>query len=107
MYIHEFAVRNYAVHRNTAVRLSPITVVVGPNGGGKSALFDALVNFSMVARGNLRQAFGQYPFSFFATRFHSADRLSRIGFDVLMSRSQSQPQLRYRIDYAQQGSSEL
>jgi predicted ATPase len=107
MYIHEFGVRNYAVHKNTAVRLSPITVFVGPNGGGKSAFFDALINFSMVARGNVRQAFGQYPFSFSATRFHPADKLSRIGFDVLMSRSLSQAQLRYRIDYAQQGAADL
>lgn len=103
MYIHEFEVRNYAVHRNTCVSLSPITVFVGPNGGGKSAFFDALINFSMVARGNVRQAFGQYPFSFPATRFHPADKLSRIGFDVLLSRTQSQAKLRYRIDYAQQG----
>lgn len=103
MYIHEFGVRNYAVHKNTAVHLSPITVFVGPNGGGKSAFFDALINFSMVARGNVRQAFGQYPFSFFATRFHPADKLSRIGFDVLVSNTPSQAKLRYRIDYAQQG----
>ena len=107
MYIHEFTVRNYTVHRNTRVRLSPITVFVGPNGGGKSALFDALINFSMVARGNIRQAFGQYPFSFFATRFHGADRLSRIGFDVVMSSIPSQAQLQYRIDYAQQGAADL
>jgi hypothetical protein len=103
MYIHTFVVRNYAVHKNTSVNLSQITVFVGPNGGGKSALFDALINFSMVARGNVRQAFGQYPFSFYATRFHPADKLSRIAFDVVMSRTVSQPRLRYRIDYAQQG----
>lgn len=107
MYIHEFTVRNYAVHRNTRICLSPITVFVGPNGGGKSALFDAVLNFSMVARGNIRQAFGQYPFSFFATRFHGAARLARIGFDVLMSRSQTQPQVQYTIDYAQQGPADL
>jgi hypothetical protein len=54
----------YGIHQDTTVGLLPLTVFVGPNGGGKSAFFDALLNFSMLARGNLRQAFGPYPFSF-------------------------------------------
>jgi len=70
MYIHELAVRNYLIHKNTKLSLSPVTVLVGPNGGGKSALFDAILNFSIVARGNIRQGFGQYPYSFSATRYH-------------------------------------
>ena len=107
MYIHEFTVRNYTIHRNTRIQLSPITILVGPNGGGKSALFDALINFSMVARGNIRQAFGQYPFSYFATKFHGADKLSRISFDVLMSPMHSLPKLQYSIDYAQQRGPEV
>jgi ABC-type Mn2+/Zn2+ transport system ATPase subunit len=27
-------------------------VLIGPNGGGKSALFDAILNFSMLSRGS-------------------------------------------------------
>jgi len=60
MYIREMRVRNYLIHKDTTVVLKPLTVFVGPQGGGKSAFFDALLNFSMVSRGNLRQAFGPY-----------------------------------------------
>ena len=45
MYIRRIEVRNYLIHRNTALDLSPLSVFVGPQGGGKSALFDAMLNF--------------------------------------------------------------
>lgn len=87
MYIRELRVRNYLVHQDTQIALSPLTVLVGPQGGGKSALFDAMLNFSMVSRGSLRQAFGPYPYSFNATRHRAASRVSRIGYRVIMSRT--------------------
>jgi predicted ATPase len=102
MYIREFTAKNYLVHRNTKIQLSPITVLVGPNGGGKSALFDAILNFSMVARGSVKQAFGHYPYSFYATKFHGASKQARIGFDVVLSENpEDERHLRYEIDYSQ------
>jgi predicted ATPase len=107
MYIRELAVKNYLVHKNTSLALSPISVFVGPNGGGKSAFFDAILNFSMVARGSLRQAFGHFPYSFHATKFHGASPQSRIRFDVVLSNcADGTEQLRYEIDYAQRGNAE-
>jgi predicted ATPase len=88
--------------QNTKIALSPITVFVGPNGGGKSAFFDAILNFSMVARGNVKQAFGPFPYSFAATKYHGASALARISFDVSMARAASSTGLlQYQVDYSQ------
>jgi predicted ATPase len=107
MYIREFSAKNYLVHKNSTIKLSPITVFVGPNGAGKSALFDAILNFSMVARGSLKQAFSHFPYSYLATKFHGASKQARIGFDVVLSGNVDDVDcLRYEIDYAQTSSAE-
>lgn len=81
--------------------------MVGPQGGGKSALFDALLNFSMVSRGSLRQAFGPYPFSFSATRHRSANRIARIGYEIILSQTKADANaLKYEIEYLQDGGGE-
>src|SRR5208283_5876438 len=104
MYIREIQIKNFLVHRATTMNLSPLTVFVGPNGGGKSAFFDAILNFSMLARGSLQQAFGSYPFSFRATLSHGAGSVSRIGYLVSMSREKDDDSwLTYEIDYGQTG----
>ena len=95
------------VHRETDVPLFPITVLVGPNNGGKSALFDALVNFSMVSRGSVSQAFGPGPYSYAARRYHGAGPAARVSFDVVLAEgADSESALRYRISYAQIGGEE-
>lgn len=82
LYIRHFSIKNFKIHRDTGLDLFPITVFVGPNSGGKSAIFDALVNFSMVCRGNLSEAFNQYPFSFDALRHHGASPSARIRYEA-------------------------
>ena len=104
MYIRSVQVRNFLIHKETNLELRPLTVFVGPQGGGKSALFDAMLNFSMVSRGNLRQAFGPYPYSFRATIHRAANKVARIGYRVVMSRSVDDVEhLVYEISYAQSG----
>ena len=107
MYIHSFRVRNFMIHQDTSLALLPLTVLVGPNGGGKSALFDAMLNFSMLSRGMFRQAFGPYPFSYRATLYRGAGPTSRVGFEITMSQTKdARDSLTYEIDYAQTGMSE-
>lgn len=102
MYLHEVVIKNYSIHKDTKVALSPISVFVGPNGSGKSAFFDALINFSMLARGRLTEAFGPYPYSFAATRHRPSSAISRIGYEVVMgATAQSTERVRYKIDYSQ------
>ncbi|HVM59396.1 MAG TPA: AAA family ATPase [Verrucomicrobiae bacterium] len=107
MFLREIRIRNYSIHRDTTIKLSPLTVFVGPNGGGKSAIFEALLNFSMISRGNLRQAFGRYPFSFRATLHRGAVAPGRISFiaDMCQHRD-SKESLHYQIEYSQTGANE-
>jgi predicted ATPase len=105
MYIHSFSVENYKVHRGTKLGLYPITVLVGPNGGGKSALFDALMNFSMVSRGKLSEAFGPGPWSFEEVRSHGSYGAARIRYNVVMSEhAADDARLEYAISYGEVGS---
>lgn len=82
--------------------LYPITVLVGPNSGGKSAVFDALINFSMVCRGSLSESFNQFPFSFQALRHHGASVSARIRYEARLSRGpEPGDELSYLIEFSQ------
>lgn len=65
MHIRSLQLRNYASHADTTLdSLGPVTVLVGPNGGGKSSLFEAIRTFSRLLVGPVGRAFGPPPFSF-------------------------------------------
>lgn len=102
MFIRHFEISNFKIHRNTSLDLFPITVFVGPNSGGKSAIFDALINFSMVCRGNLSEAFSQFPFSFDALRHHGASPSARIRYEADLSSDVADGEtLHYVIEFSQ------
>jgi len=103
VFISKFKVVNFKIHRATEVTLRPVTLFVGANNGGKSSLFDALLNFSMLSRGKVAQAFGQGPYSFRSTRHHAAGPSARVRFEVdLASDAESAP-LHYTIAYGASG----
>jgi hypothetical protein len=102
VFIRRFAVKNFMIHRSTSVSLHPISVFVGPNNGGKSALFDALLNFTMVSRGRVSQAFGPGPYSFRSKKSHGVAGAARISFEVELSRGATDTEyLTYSISYSQ------
>ncbi|HEV2198902.1 MAG TPA: AAA family ATPase [Bryobacteraceae bacterium] len=102
MFIRRFSIRNFKIHKDTSLTLFPITVFVGPNSGGKSAIFDALINFSMVCRGNLSEAFNQYPYSFDALRHHGASSSARIRYEAeLTLDANGKDSLDYMIEFSQ------
>ena len=102
MFIRRFAIRNFKIHRNTSLDLFPVTVFVGPNSGGKSAIFEALINFSVACRGALSEAFNQYPYSFDSLRYHGASRAARIRYQADLSRQPRDAEvLSYKIEFSQ------
>ena len=102
MFIHKLSINNWMIHKATTVELFPVTVFVGFNNGGKSALFDALLNFSMVSRGRLSQAFGQGPYSFAYRRHRGASASGRVGYTVEMAEAKDTAErLSYHITYSQ------
>lgn len=102
MFVRSFRVKNFMIHRDSAIKLAPLTVLVGHNAGGKSAMFDALLNFSMVSRGKIAEAFAPWPYSFSARRFQGAGRTSPIRFEVVLAKSPDDSEsLSYRISYVQ------
>jgi hypothetical protein len=61
----------------------------------------------MISRGNIRQAFNRYPFSFAATFHRGAVTPGRISFSVTMAeRFDSSDMLRYEIQYSQTGTND-
>lgn len=84
--------------------LHPVTVLVGANGAGKSAVFDALINYSQLSRGAIRYAFGQFPFSYQDTLHRAANKSAKIGFRATLAKDfESKEALRHGIEYNQPG----
>ncbi len=103
MYVRRLAIKNFRSHYDSQVSLFPVTVFVGPGAGGKSNLFDALINLSVVTRGAVGQAFSPYPSGTFgATRSWDAHHVAAIGFEVeLCATSAGDVPFLYEFSYKQ------
>lgn len=102
MFISEFRITNYLSHQNCEADLKPLTVFVGPCNSGKSAFFDALTNFSLLARGKLSTPFSPGPFSFASTRTRQSGQNGQIGFSCKAAPRPASPDfVEYSISYRQ------
>ena len=103
MFIRQFSIRNFKNHKDTpSLDLFPVTVFVGPNSGGKSAIFEAIINFSVACRGNLSEAFNQYPYSFNALLYHGASKDARLRYQADLSKQPGDAEvLSYTIQFSQ------
>lgn len=71
MNISMIRLNNYQCHRTTEISdLDAFTLFVGPNGGGKSALFDGLRKVSRLCSGTVDGAFGPPPYAFSSVYSH-------------------------------------
>ena len=96
------------VHKNTALNtLADYGVCRLQTVAENPPKLDAILNFSMVARGNLKQAFTHFPYSYFATKYHGASKQARIGFDIVLSGSEDDKNYcGIEIDYAETSGAE-
>ena len=103
MLIGSFRIVNFRSHRDTRVDLFPITVFVGHGSSGKSNLFDALVNFSIVLRGRVGDAFSPYPWgTFSAAKSWGAPPVAPIKFEAtVFPRTRSDEPFNYVFSYKQ------
>src|SRR6266487_3364573 len=103
MYIKEIHLQNFRSHRDTHLKLYPITVFVGHGGSGKSNFFEGLLNVSMVLRKSVGEAFSAFPSNTFtATKSWGAHPIDPIGFTMIASpaRANDKP-YKYEFAYTQ------
>lgn len=103
MLIGSLRISNFRSHRDTAIKLFPITVLVGHGSSGKSNLFDALVNLSIVLRGRVGDAFSPYPWGTFASaKSWGVSPVSPIKFEVeVFPKKPSDAPFKYVFHYKQ------
>lgn len=103
MHIKALRLRNYACHADTSLSdLKGVTVLVGPNGGGKSALFEAIRTLSRILTGPVSQAFGPPPFTFDDKVFRGANP-KVMAFDAELVDPQFPAHVNYLIELGYTG----
>src|SRR5919112_1202550 len=83
MILERLRVRNFLIHEETEISPRDVTVLVGANGSGKSALIDDLFLAGRLARGPIERSFEpRGPWSFDARRRHGAPEDAPVGLSL-------------------------
>lgn len=80
--IERLKVNGYLSLVDAEIRFTPLTVLLGRNGAGKSALLDALERLGSYARGGVDRAFGPPPFSLGYLRSRGYGDIPATSFEV-------------------------
>ena len=101
---------NYRSHKHTGFDLEPLTVFVGPNGGGKSNIFKGLVLLQTSVNRSPAEYFGTGPFDFWAQRHRgeeSATASIAVGARIAGLDALGHDSAEYRIEIAQGSAGEI
>lgn len=80
--IERLKVSGYLSLVDAEIRFTPLTVLLGRNGAGKSALLDALERLGSYARGGVDRAFGPPPYSLGYLRSRGYGDIPTTSFEV-------------------------
>ena len=80
--IKRLKVNGYLSLVDAEIRFTPLTVLLGRNGAGKSALLDALERLGSYARGGVERAFGPPPYSLEHLRSRGYGDMPETSFEV-------------------------
>jgi AAA domain, putative AbiEii toxin, Type IV TA system len=80
--IKRLKVNGYQSLVDAEIHFNPLTVLLGRNGAGKSALLDSLERLGSYARGGVERAFGTPPYSLGFLRSHGHGDMPVTSFEV-------------------------
>ncbi len=80
--IERLKVTGYQSLVDVELRFTPLTILLGRNGAGKSALLDSLERVGSYARGGAERAFGAAPYSLRHLRSHGYGTIDRTSFEI-------------------------
>jgi predicted ATPase len=97
--IERLKVNGYLSLVDAEIQFRPLTVLLGRNGAGKSALLDALERLGSYARGGVERAFGPPPYSLGYLRSHGYGDMPATSFEAELNLDAER--YRYRLALAE------
>ena len=82
--IRELTVHGFKTLVDTTIRFEPLTILVGKNGAGKTAILDSFQVIGNFARGGVDRAFGPPPWSLGWLRTRGIGAVSGVRFQLLV-----------------------
>jgi predicted ATPase len=99
MILKHIRIRNFLIHEDTELSLGDVSVLVGANGTGKSAIIDALFVVGRLARGPVERSFdSRGPFAFAARKRHGAPDDEPMAFALKFANDAYSAEATYEVE---------